>query len=161
MMKKTLLTIITVAALASSTIVCAQPFNKDIPVTAEINGSISMTKSNGDALNDIALDYSMMNDGTYEYIEDVTIVSNTGAKVNVKLKSPLVLEGDSDGAVKTFDDVAVYLGNSKLDGAGKSFFLSASNEINQALVITAKKPAEALSGETYTGTLQLTIEDDI
>lgn len=162
MMKKTLLSIITVAVLASSTIVCAQPFNKDIPVTAEINGSISMTKGNGDALNDIALDYDhASNDGTYEYMENVTIASNTGAKVNIKLRNPLVLEGDSSGEVKTFNDVVVQLGRSQLNGAGTSFVLGAHNELNQALTIRAKKPAEALSGETYTGTLQLTIEDDI
>lgn len=57
MMKKTLLSIMTVVALASSTISYAQPFEKDIPVTAEINGSISMTKDTGAALNDITLDY--------------------------------------------------------------------------------------------------------
>ncbi|AIN18364.1 CS1 type fimbrial major subunit [Yersinia rochesterensis] len=162
MMKKTLLSIMTVAILASSTIAHALPFDKDIPVTAEINGSISMTKGNGDPFNNIAMDYDhVSNDGTYEYTENVKIASNTGARVNIKLRNPLVLEGDADGPVKTFNDVVVQLGRTQLNGAGASFALGVHNEINHALTIRAKKPAEALSGETYTGTLQLTIEDDI
>ncbi|QHB34563.1 pilus assembly protein [Yersinia canariae] len=159
-MKKTLLSIITVAVLASSTIVHAQPLDRDIPVTAEINGSISMTKINGDAFNNIAMEYDhAKNDGTYEYIEPIKITSNTGTKVNIKLRNPLVLEGDSGGAVKTFDDVVVRLGQSQLGVGGVNFSLDNNNEMNRALTIRAKKPADALSGETYTGTLQLTIED--
>ncbi|AJJ11490.1 CS1 type fimbrial major subunit [Yersinia rohdei] len=161
-MKKTLLSIMTVAALACSTVVSAQPVNKDISVTAEVNGAITMKKSNGDALNNISLEYNYTdNNGMYEYAENVTIASNTGAKVNIKLRSPLVLEGDASGEIKTFDDVVVRLGRIDLNEAGKTFALDASNEINGALTIKAKKPAEALSGETYTGTLQLAIEDEV
>ncbi|OWF80699.1 pilus assembly protein [Yersinia rohdei] len=152
----------TVAALACSTVVSAQPVDKDISVTAEVNGAITMKKSNGDALNNISLEYNYTdNNGMYEYSENVTIESNTGAKVNIKLRSPLVLEGDASGEIKTFDDVVVRLGRIDLNEAGKTFALDASNQINSALTIKAKKPAEALSGETYTGTLQLAIEDEV
>lgn len=162
MMKKTLLSIMTVVALASSTISYAQPFEKDIPVTAEINGSISMTKDTGAALNDITLDYDhTKNNGSYEYTENITIESNTGSKVNIKLRNPLVLEADTNGPVKVFDDVVVKLGSAELNGAGVNFNLSAHNQLNRALTIKAKKPATALSGEIYIGTLQLTIEDTI
>ncbi|WP_261369059.1 CS1 type fimbrial major subunit [Yersinia rohdei] len=68
-MKKTLLSIMTVAALACSTVVSAQPVNKDISVTAEVNGAITMKKSNGDALNNISLEYNYTdNNGMYEYV---------------------------------------------------------------------------------------------
>lgn len=161
-MKKTLLSIITMATLASST-VYAQPVNKDISVTAEINGLITMKKANGDDLREIALDYdNIKNDGTYVYSQNIKIVSNTGSKVKINLRSPLVIESDGSGfggLAKEFEDTVVKLGNTELKLTAKSFTL-VNNEVDRSLSISAKKPATALSGEVYTGTLELVIEDE-
>ncbi|AKF40010.1 TPA: pilus assembly protein [Yersinia enterocolitica] len=160
-MKKTLLSIMTMAALASSTVVCAVPMHKDIPITAEIHSSISVTKNGGDQLNNIELAYdSIANDGTFEYTEDITIQSNSGSKVRIKLREPLTIENDQ-GALKGFDDIIVRIGGTELATVDKTFLLNGHNQTNNKLVIRAKKPGDAVSGEIYTGTLALAIEDDI
>ncbi|EMQ3399288.1 hypothetical protein WG294_003525, partial [Yersinia enterocolitica] len=85
-MKKTLLSIMTMAILASGS-ANAQPLNKDISVSAEVHSNINLDKATGGDLNSIDLKYDVnSNDGTHTFNEQIKIQATGGVnRVKVAL----------------------------------------------------------------------------
>lgn len=155
-MKKTLLSIITMATLVGSMAAYAAPIEKDIPVSATINGVMSLTDDNGTDINALTLDYDSI-DKKHTLAQPIKITSNTGNKVNVVVKEALVL-AEKDDASKVFSGVEVKLGNEVLAVNQMKDFKLISSVFEADLSITAKQPDDAVSGEVYSGTLSLSIE---
>ena len=159
MMKKTLLSIMTMAALLSATSVSAAgPVSKDITVEAKITEVITLTKANNSRLDNIKLTYDVdKNDGSYTNSTDIKImVTNSDPKVNIKLAEEFKLI-DSSG-LKKFTDHSVTLGGQKITTANTNFDLEGNQSFSGSLIINAKQPVGAVG--TYSGTLKLVLESE-
>ncbi|HDL8284603.1 TPA: hypothetical protein PXQ99_001370, partial [Yersinia enterocolitica] len=153
-MKKTLLSIVTIAILASSS-VHAQPLNKDIRVEAEVHPKISLDKAlGGGGLNDIKLQYNVnSNNGTHTYKEDIKIKANGGAnRVKVALLEEFSLENGND----KFTDHLISIGGQLLQPPVSvpgikplpinKFFGLANGEVTLEFIMSAKEPQNAAAG---------------
>ncbi len=155
-MKKTLLSIITMATLVGSMAAYAAPMEKEIPVSVTINGVMSLTDDKDVDISSLTLGYDVI-DKKHTLIQPIKITSNTGNKVNVVVNEALVL-AEKDDTSKVFSGVEVKLGDEVLTlNRVKDFELIAS-AFKADLSITAKQPDDAVSGEVYSGTLKLSIE---
>ncbi|WP_186367822.1 CS1 type fimbrial major subunit [Yersinia kristensenii] len=166
MMKKTLLSIITVATLLGSVSVYAQPLNKDIQVEAEIHSSISLSKANGSALNDIKLSYDAgQNNGTYTHSENIKIQATNAGKIKIALAEALSLE---NGTNIPFTNHQVTLGGKSMlppvlllgnNRPINQFFDLVGNETVLELKISAQEPQGAAAGEIYSGVARFIVEE--
>ncbi|MDN0119110.1 CS1 type fimbrial major subunit [Yersinia frederiksenii] len=158
-MKKTLLSIITMATLVGSMAAYADPLEKEIPVSATINGEIIISSNGGAPFgNDtLELEYNSA-DKKHTFEELISIESNTGDYINVTYKDGLTLQESISGNSKEFKNVTVKLAGQKLiiDKAEK--FNLISNKLENKLNITAEQPDDAKENEIYSGTLKLSIE---
>ncbi|HDL7646971.1 TPA: hypothetical protein PXO92_003633 [Yersinia enterocolitica] len=162
-MKKTLLSMMTMAILASGSAYATEFINLD--VTAEIPNKLAMTKDDGTELKDIKLTADpSSSSGEYKYVQKIKLKGNdsTNSHFAVKVTNPLSLEYNDDPSIK-FDIDTVDLGGSKLQTGnnllpatyGKS---AGANEVELDLSIVAREPKDQNPG-TYSGTLSLQIEE--
>ncbi|WP_145488828.1 CS1 type fimbrial major subunit [Yersinia aleksiciae] len=159
MMKKTLLSIMTVAALISSASVYSAVSNKTIQVEAEIPGMITITKADDSDIGDIiSLVPDTTNAGYYTHSEDIKISNNADGhpSVNISINDDFKLNHTVDVG-KTFTDLSVKLDNRTLSDTKERFNIDDVNG-SVALVITGKPPIGSTEGEKYQGVLKLTIE---
>lgn len=156
MMKKTLLSIMTMAILASSTAAYSNPVNKEIKVEATIPALFSMDDAQGKAIEDAPL--IMKHDATsnaYIITKSVKLNGNS-AKLQVTMTHAFKLV---DGLnTKEFVLNTPTLGGKDLVLNNAVEFTKGEFDKNMDLVISGKEPADALGGETYTGTLKLKLE---
>ncbi|MGT3206064.1 CS1 type fimbrial major subunit [Yersinia enterocolitica] len=156
-MKKTLLSIMTMAILASGS-ASAAPVEKDIAVEAKVVTAIKVSKDNGRALDSIKMTYdAVKNDGHFENIEKIKFASIGGTKIKVSLREAFEMNDNSN--TKKFTDYKIDIGGEELiyGGAEKSFDL-VNQEFSGDLKIQAKQPADAVDGEVYNGVLKLAVE---
>ncbi|CFQ49645.1 CS1 type fimbrial major subunit [Yersinia aleksiciae] len=158
MMKKTLLSIMTVAALISSASVYSQTVDKNIQVEAEIPGMITITKSGGGVIPTLKLLPVENGAKKYTVSEDIQIVNNfnNDTKVKISINGDFALTESVD-KVKVFSGLEVKLKDTILTNAGNEFLLADVNN-SVKLAITGESPDNVLSEERYTGELKLTVE---
>ncbi|CCQ38647.1 CS1 type fimbrial major subunit [Yersinia enterocolitica] len=165
-MKKTLLSIMTMAILASGS-ANAQPLNKDISVSAEVHSNINLDKATGGDLNSIDLKYDVnSNDGTHTFNEQIKIQATGGVnRVKVALLEDFSLENGNN----KFTDHSISIGGKILQspvamlGALRpinQFFDLANGDVTLELIMSAKEPKNAPIG-VYSGTAKLVIEESI
>ncbi|ELI8043838.1 TPA: hypothetical protein PXJ37_003637 [Yersinia enterocolitica] len=161
-MKKTLLSIMTMAILASGS-ANAQPLNKDIHVSAEVHSNVSLDKAIGGDLNNIDLKYDVnSNDGTHTFNEQIKIQATGGAnRVRLALLEDFSLENGNN----KFTDHSISIGGKILQSPVaflpiNQFFDLANGEITLELIMSAKEPQNAPAG-VYSGTAKLVIEESI
>ncbi|AHM76247.2 CS1 type fimbrial major subunit [Yersinia hibernica] len=167
MMKKTLLSIVTMAALVSSTAVYAQPLEKNIQVEAEIHSVVSMNKADGTPLDKIKLNYDVQNnDGTYTHTENIKIKSATANKIKVSTAENFLLSdkngngGFTNHKVMLGGKEILYIGALNATGMGTANFgLDANHEADLDLVISAKQIENPPAG-IYSGIVKLVIEEE-
>ncbi|WP_145509066.1 CS1 type fimbrial major subunit [Yersinia alsatica] len=155
-MKKTLLSIITMATLVGSMAAYSAPMEKEITVSATINGVMDLTDENGKGIDALNLEYDAIGK-KHSLTLPIKITSNTGNKVNVIVKEELVL-AEKDNTDKVFSGVEVKLGDEVLSVNKAQDFSLTSTAFETDLSITAEQPSDAVSGEFYTGALKLSIE---
>lgn len=155
-MKKTLLSIITMATLVGSMVAYAAPMEKEIPVSVTINGVMSLTDDKDVDISSLTLGYDAI-DKKHTLIQPIKITSNTGNKVSFTVKEALTLTEEVDGS-KVFKEAEVKLGNQKLTTGQAGVFQLTGTVFEKTLSITAEQPDDAESGEVYSGTLKLSIE---
>ncbi|CNK67200.1 alpha-related fimbriae minor subunit 1 [Yersinia frederiksenii] len=158
-MKKTLLSIITMATLVGSMAAYSAPIEKEIPVRAVINGEITISDTDGSSFggSELELVYNAI-DKKHTFEEVIKIESNTGNSVNVTYKDGLTLQEDSSGNSKKFKNVMVKLGDQELTIDQPLNFIFAANKLENTLNITAEQPDNAVADEVYSGVLKLSIE---
>ncbi|HEO0715535.1 TPA: hypothetical protein U5E38_000033 [Yersinia enterocolitica] len=156
-MKKTLLSIMTMAILASGS-ASAAPVEKDIAVEAEVVAAIKVSKDNGRALDSIKMTYdAVKNDGHFNHIEKIKFASIGGTKIKVSLRE--AFEMNNNANTKKFTDHKIDIdGQELIYGAGEETFNLANREFSGDLKIQAKQPADAVDGEIYSGVLKLALE---
>ncbi|WP_019080162.1 CS1 type fimbrial major subunit [Yersinia enterocolitica] len=154
-MKKTLLSIMTMAILASG-IANADTKQIDITVTAEVPAKINLTKIDGiDLIPTQVL-------GRHEHKETISLSGNS-AKIKVNLAKSFTLTHSTEKNV-TFKTHEVVLGGLPLQGGllGKiaidQTYALTANKADLELVISADEPTSHKSG-IYSGTLELQIEE--
>ncbi|CNI52626.1 alpha-related fimbriae minor subunit 1 [Yersinia frederiksenii] len=157
-MKKTLLSIITMATLVGSMAAYAKSVTKDIPVSVEIEGVITLAddKDNDFSTDGLKLTYDTA-EKKHTLSQAIKITSNTGGKVIIGVRQTLELI-ERDDASKKFDNVKVSIGDVDLTNLNKSDFALTNNMFEGNLNITGGQPDGVLAGEVYSGTLQLGIE---
>lgn len=171
MMKKTLLSIITMAIVTSSTAYAAHSVQKDIVVEAEIVEPLILTKADGSPLNSLKLlpdlEYTRMQSsgpnrdprGSQDPIylgvrQAVKITANQGAKVKISLAEDFDMLNTGRKSLSP----SVYIDNLKLD-FGKSHKLMLDNKAQTSeLRVVGAPPRDAEAGEKYTGILKLVME---
>lgn len=152
-MKKTLLSIMTMAVLVSSTTSTAAE-TKDIIVSAEIPSVITVQKSSGENIDSIKLASVAGSTDEYEAKENIKFY-NSGESVKVKVPSEFKLVSE-DGS-KEFELLAVTMGGHAMSVAmAQPIKFDDSQDVE--LIIKGKSPAGAKTGEIYSGTLELNIE---
>lgn len=155
-MKKTLLSIITMATLVGSMAAYADPIETDIPVSVTINGMMKLTDNKDGKIDLLALGYDADNKN-YTLSQPIKITSNIGNNINFAVREALTLTEKANGD-KVFQNVEVKLGGQKLTANQPATFALAGTVFEDTLSITAEQPGDAVSGETYTGDLKLSIE---
>ncbi len=155
-MKKTLLSIMTMAILASSTAAYSNAVTKNIIVEATIPATLDMTDALGEAINTTPL--KMVHDpdnDAYTMTQPVKFKGN-GDGLKVTMIEQLKLE--EKATKKDFGKIDLKLGLHNLE-AGRAIELG-KDDLNKDvdLVISGKAPIGAEGGETYSGTLKLTLE---
>ncbi|CNF35325.1 alpha-related fimbriae minor subunit 1 [Yersinia mollaretii] len=155
MMKKTLLSIMTMAALVSSATATAE--TKDIIVSAEIPSVITVKKSSGGDIDSIKLASVPGSTDKYEAKEKIK-AHNNGEAVKVRVRSNLELTS-TKYPEKKFDELSVTLGGHMLSDV-IALPVELKDGADTELVITGKSPAGAETGDTYSGTLELSLETD-
>ncbi|CNG72053.1 CS1 type fimbrial major subunit [Yersinia enterocolitica] len=159
-MKKTLLSIMTMAILASG-IANADTKQIDITVTAEVPAKINLTKIDGNELNKVDLIPTQVL-GRHEHKETISLSGNS-AKIKVNLAKSFTLTHSTEKNV-TFKTHEVVLGGLPLQGGllGKiaidQTYALTANKADLELVISADEPTSHKSG-IYSGTLELQIEE--
>ncbi|AJJ23366.1 CS1 type fimbrial major subunit [Yersinia enterocolitica] len=155
-MKKTLLSIVTIAILASSS-ANAAPVEKDIAIEAKIVSAIKLTKNSGRALDAIKMTYDpVKNDGHFTHTEQIKFTSLGGTKIKVSLREAFAMLNSNN---KTFTDYKVNIEGKELkNGSAAEFFDLTNTDFSGSLNISAKQPIDAVDGEIYTGVLKLSIE---
>ncbi|WP_145577528.1 CS1 type fimbrial major subunit [Yersinia mollaretii] len=153
MMKKTLLSIMTMAALVSSTTATAE--TKDIIVSAEIPHVITVQKNGGGDVDRITLEPGFGNApaDVYGASENIAI-RNGGADIKVNIVGDFKLQSLTAPGEREFTELTVILGGEQLKGNDANKIKSGNIE----LVIHGKKPSEAIAEEKYSGTLKLNLE---
>lgn len=153
MMKKTLLSIMTMAALVSSTTATAE--TKDIIVSAEIPHVITVQKNGGGNIDLIKLEPSFegASSDVYGASENIAI-RNGGADIKVNIVGDFKLQSLTAPGEREFTELTVILGGEQLKGNDANKIKSGNIE----LVIHGKKPSEAIAEEKYSGTLKLNLE---
>ncbi len=156
-MKKTLLSIMTMAILASGS-ASAAPVEKDIAVEAEVVAAIKVSKDNGRALDSIKMAYdAVKNDGHFNHIEKIKFASIGGTKIKVSLREAFEMNNNTN--TKKFTDHKIDIDGQELTfGGGEKTFDLANKEFSGDLEIQAKQPADAVDGEVYSGVLKLAVE---
>lgn len=150
MMKKTLLSIMTIAVLVSSATAAADSITKDIIVNAEIPSILSVTGVNGVDIAPVVLEQdAIANDGSYKGSRTLVLGSNDGDKLNVNLTEVFTLKSGD----KVFKNISVKLSDMDLSTA-----VVQTDTGNAELVITGNTPDDAAGGEKYTGTLKINFE---
>ncbi|MBS0056188.1 CS1 type fimbrial major subunit [Yersinia sp. Marseille-Q3913] len=160
MMKKTLLSIMTMAILASSTAAYSNAVTKDITVEATIPASFSMSDDAGKAIESAPLKMTpdADNKGSYIITKPVRFTGNgKGLTITMNKEFKLV---ESTGAIKEFTDIELKLDSQDL--TLRNQVKLGQDKLGQSvnLVISGKEPDHAMEGETYSGTLQLKLEAD-
>lgn len=158
MMKKTLLSIMTMAALVSSTTATAVGETKEITVSAEIPHEITMKKSNGEDIKKIELVPDNNSSATYGATESILIGSH-GQDVKVNLVEDFELTSATDSS-NSFTDLKVTMDGTELATTPQKIEGSSSNNIAMQLIIVGKAPSTSKGGEKYTGVLKLNLEPD-
>lgn len=160
-MKKTLLSIMTMAILASGSANAAETMIID--VTAEIPAELSLTKANNAALDSAKL-VSTATAGEYQYKEQIKIKGNsTDRNFDVQITTPFSLVHSTDKGTE-FGIKAIKLGTNDLQTTNNThgvFQYSKSTGADEAeleLVISATEPATKKPG-TYNGVLLLEIAE--
>ncbi|HGH0374389.1 TPA: CS1 type fimbrial major subunit [Yersinia enterocolitica] len=160
-MKKTLLSIMTMAILASGSASAAKTMTID--VTAEIPVQLTLTKADDTPVG-VAKLKTFANPGEYDYKEKIKISGNgAGKNFNVKMVTPLSLVHDIDKSIE-FEINTVNLGAhalqaGKLTTQTRSYSKAAgSNAAELELNIIANAPLTQNTG-TYSGTVSLEIEE--
>ncbi|EEQ09950.1 hypothetical protein ymoll0001_36980 [Yersinia mollaretii ATCC 43969] len=153
MMKKTLLSIMTMAALVSSATATAE--TKNIIVSAEIPHVITMQKNGGGDVDRITLEPGFGNApaDVYGASENIAI-RNGGADIKVNIVGDFKLQSLTAPGEREFTELTVILGGEQLKGNDANKIKSGNIE----LVIHGKKPSEAIAEEKYSGTLKLNLE---
>ncbi|MEY4921588.1 MAG: hypothetical protein RLY17_305 [Pseudomonadota bacterium] len=157
-MKKTLISIITLAALASSS-VYAKSVEQDIQVSAEILSTVKMSDPAGGALAPLKLDYdTALADGTYNLSKPIQISSINGyKKVKLTLAEEFKLV-ETNGTAKEFARAAVMIDHMPI-GHNSSHTVDLNNgTADKVITIAAKANQDALDGEVYAGTVKLVME---
>lgn len=155
MMKKTLLSIMTLAALVSSATATAE--TKDIIVSAEIPSVITVQKSIGGDIDSIKLASVPGSASEYEAKEKITF-RNGGTSVKVGVRSDLALVSQDDVS-RSFEELVVTLDGHAMSAA-MLMPIAFDDSKDVELLIKGKSPAGAKVGETYAGKLELTLEPD-
>ncbi|AJJ64126.1 CS1 type fimbrial major subunit [Yersinia aldovae] len=157
-MKKTLLSIVTMAILASSSVYAAS-VNKDIDVEVEVLSSVKMTSPTGVEIKQLKLDYdTALGDGNYNISQPIEISSINGYnKVKLRLAEEFKLE-ESNGTGKEFTKVGVMVGGLTIDHTTDQTINLANGKTNQILTVAGKASVDALDGEVYAGTVRLVME---
>ncbi|CNF64259.1 alpha-related fimbriae minor subunit 1 [Yersinia bercovieri] len=155
-MKKTLLSIMTMAILASSTAAYSNAVTKDIIVEATIPATLDMTDAQGKAINITPL--KMVHDpdnGAYTITQPVRFRGN-GDGLKVTMTEELKLEEKI--TKKDFGKIDLKLGTHDLKVGEVIDFGNDDLNKDVNLVISGKTPIDAVGGDTYSGTLKLTLE---
>ncbi|CQD38394.1 CS1 type fimbrial major subunit [Yersinia mollaretii] len=156
MMKKTLLSIMTMAALVSSvTATAVESMEKSIIVSAEIPHVITMQKNGGGDVDRITLEPGFGNApaDVYGASENIAI-RNGGADIKVNIVGDFKLKSLTAPGEREFTELTVILGGEQLKGNDANKIKSGNIE----LMIHGKKPSEAIAEEKYSGTLKLNLE---
>ncbi|CNF35398.1 CS1 type fimbrial major subunit [Yersinia mollaretii] len=163
-MKKTLLSIITMAILASGTVFAAHAVQKDIAVEAEIAESliITMDKADGSPFNSLELGYYMgvKSQGTKDRLvgqQSIKITANQGAKVKILLAERFVMHHAKKDQ-KLYPFVRITDFNRRIEHIlenNQSAILARSN--NVALTVLVPDANTIPVGE-YTGVLKFIME---
>ncbi|WP_145520792.1 CS1 type fimbrial major subunit [Yersinia mollaretii] len=167
MMKKTLLSIITMAIVTSSTAYAAHSVQKDIVIEVEIAESLILTKADGSPLNSLKLDYKpdrwtatsseggmMVYDPELTVIQPVKITTSQGAKVKVSLAEEFYMSDIKGENELLYPDV--YIGGQQLSFE-ENTELALDNKATTTLEISAE-PEDVKPGDKYTGVLKLVME---
>jgi hypothetical protein len=158
-MKKTLISIITLAALASSG-VYAKSAEQKIEVEAEILSTVEVKDAGtGGALGKLTMGYdTALGDGNYNLSKPIQISSINGYK---KVKLTLAKEFElveNNGTGKKFDNAGVMMDGIVID-QNSSHTVDLNNGIaDKVIVIAGKANQDALDGEVYAGTVNLVME---
>ncbi|ELI8099173.1 TPA: hypothetical protein PXN07_002262 [Yersinia enterocolitica] len=157
-MKKTLLSIMTMAILASGS-ASAAAVEKDITVEAKIITAIKVSKDNGRALDSVKMVYDpIKNDGHFSHVEKIKLSSIGGTKIKVSLRE--AFEMNDANNTKKFTDYKIDIDGEELTHTGgtKTFVLANNKEFSGDLKIQAKQPVGAVDGDVYSGVLKLALE---
>lgn len=171
MIKKTLLSIMTIAALANSATAAvganleADAVTKEILVIASIERfkhAISVTwPSDNTTLLGGGYDHSSMlflkrdTNDTQRYkavVENIKLNYNGGNKLNVNLLSPFELK-HSDNELSNLSDIKVTLGGKELSTTAVGVSTGSTS-----LEIDARAPTDAVEGDEFKGRLRLNFE---
>ncbi|WP_145520791.1 CS1 type fimbrial major subunit [Yersinia mollaretii] len=169
MMKKTLLSIITMLILASSSAFAAHSVQKDISVEAEIAESIIMTKADGSSFNYLELGYQppqpVSNNPASAFqrprlsgSQPIKIISSQGEKVRMSLVEKLEMS-KTKGGTEIFHPY-VYINNLMLGTNRWVGFTLSNKELTAVLKVARAVPSDAKPGDKYTGVLKLVMEPD-
>ncbi|WP_145494962.1 CS1 type fimbrial major subunit [Yersinia bercovieri] len=158
MMKKTLLSIMAMAILASSTAAYSNPVTKEITVQATIPAIFSMNDDKGGPIETVPL--KMVHDadkGVYTITKAVQLSGN-GGDLKVSVAEELQLVETKSG--RKFSEIKLELDSTELKSGTPIKFEKSKFNQDVNLVISGKEPVDAVGGETYSGTLKLTLEAD-
>lgn len=155
MMKKTLLSIMTMAALVNSATATAAVETKNITVNAEIPHEITMKKSNGEDIKKIELVPDNNSPTTYGAKESIVIASH-GQDVKINLIEDFKLVSTTESG-NSFTDLTVTMDGTELATTPQKIGNKVSN-IAKELTIVGKAPSTSKGGEKYTGVLKLNLE---
>ncbi|WP_174848160.1 CS1 type fimbrial major subunit [Yersinia artesiana] len=159
-MKKTLLSMMTMAILASGS---ANAVDMDINVTAEIPHKVNMIpQSAGVDLSNAKLAADPNDDSKYMYTQAVTLKGNGNKSVNVRAKNALQLRHNTDNQ-STLPINVVTLGGENIQTgasitAGGQDFVLTNGTTDIVLKIVADKSPSTTTG-TYEGVLALELSE--
>ncbi|WP_186369533.1 CS1 type fimbrial major subunit [Yersinia bercovieri] len=156
-MKKTLLSIMTMAILASSTAAYSNAVTKDITVEATIPAIFSMNDDKGEAIEAATLKMvqDTTNKDTYKITKAVRL-SGSGGDLKVSVAEELQLVEAKSG--RKFSEIKLELDSRELKSGTPIKFEKSKFNQDVNLVISGKEPVGAVGGETYSGILKLTLE---
>ncbi|CQD38395.1 alpha-related fimbriae minor subunit 1 [Yersinia mollaretii] len=166
MMKKTLLSIITMAIVTSNTAYAAHSVQKDIVVEAEIAEPLILTKADGSPLNSLKLDYlPEQGDASSEFYfespaalkvrQSIKITANKDARVKLSLAENFYMVGTNGENDRLYPDI--FINENMLQGVDYDYEFTPDNRV-QELRLEAEVPEDAKPGDKYTGVLKLVME---
>lgn len=175
-MKKTLLSIITMAILASGSAYAAQSAQKNIAVEAEITKSliITMDKADGSPFNSFELKYESSGDQALGYssplligTQRIKITAPQGTAVRISLTEELVMHHEKKAGKKLFP--SVHLGDRVLSGGNANIILAHKYTYSgkqhgaylrdaDVYLLVFVENADTIPAGKYTGVLKLVME---